>query len=278
MKKTLLLLCLVLSGGCSLNGTNAEDSPQSNPTGTTRPTTASASVTATLTSEPSSPAPLSGEAASFAISPSPTGEDQSETEQPVHTREETFRLNDNLSWKAEYAFYGMFREDMILSRSEDGGASWNVVAKSGEGNGNLPNGIKTGLLFLDENKGWITSYSPRSGVVGISETEDGGRTWAAIQLEVPQKAVEAEITAFPPLFVSSTDGILITTVSSDEHPFLFYVTHDGGKAWMPVCNRLSGESQGLRWEFTKDPDTAGYSGTVSFRKNEWSFSNGSFSS
>ncbi|GMK40511.1 hypothetical protein PCCS19_35670 [Paenibacillus sp. CCS19] len=174
----------------------------------------------------------------------------SKEEAPVSEREETFFLNDQLGWKATYSFYGMHREDMVLSKTVDGGSTWLEIARSDNADSVLPGGVKSGIVFLNESRGWITTNAPWDGTVGLFITNDGGQSWKEQALEVPADFEQSQLFVYPPLFLSTEEGILVTKPESESS--LIYLTVDGGNHWEPIANEKEGMQHGISWSLAED--------------------------
>jgi hypothetical protein len=190
-------------------------------------------------------------------SPPTTHPDSTETmippvqeEEPGNKREETFFLNVRLGWKAEYRFYGMFREDMTLYRTTDGGETWAEIAGSDHPGSTLPGGVKSGIAFSSEKRGWITTNAPWQGKIGLYSSGDGGSTWQEQPMVVPAKFAEAQLYVYPPLFVTANEGVLVTMPESNSS--LIYVTDDGGQTWTPVVDQNEGSLSGIAWTLSDD--------------------------
>jgi len=171
-------------------------------------------------------------------------------EEPVSQREETFFLNDQLGWKAEYSFYGMFREDMTLYKTADGGKTWTELSNSDKPESSLPGGVKSGIVFSSEKKGWITTNAPWQGKIGLYTTNDGGYSWKEQPMDVPAKFKESQLYVYPPLFVTADDGVLVT--KPEQNSSLIYLTDNGGQKWIPVVDKKKGSQYGISWSLSSD--------------------------
>lgn len=182
-------------------------------------------------------------------------------------QKDLFFLNSAEGWKAYYEYIGMFREDMVLYRTKDGGRTWVEIADSKNIKSTLPGGVKTGMVFISSTKGWITSNAPWDGRVSLYTTLDGGITWSMEKIEVPNKfRKSAEIDSYPPLFFSPSIGILLTFPLSDNKEYLFYITNNGGKSWIPIADRSCGVINGIKWNYK-----AAKIATVTYNNVEWTF-------
>ena len=112
--------------------------------------------------------------------------------------------------------------DADLFSSIDGGSTWiHVEARV------AIKRIITGITFLDESRGWITT-SWDNGEGGIFTTVDGGLTWQEVPLEAPDGPPFWRFE--PPQFDDARHGWMI--VSRDNGtPGNLFRTLDGGKTW-----------------------------------------------
>ncbi|MDI7277320.1 MAG: DUF4232 domain-containing protein, partial [Anaerolineae bacterium] len=136
-------------------------------------------------------------------------------------------------------------EGATLLATSDGGASWRELARTDPADpaaGGLPfAGLKQGIAFRDESTGWLAAFEPAPGRVPLYVTHDGGRTWQAQPLTLPEGLESAEMTPLPPTFFGTRDGILPVKVAQERPGFLLYRTRDGGATWqaltLPVPDR-----------------------------------------
>lgn len=189
------------------------------------------------------------------------------------TNADYFFINPTDGWKASYNFIGMFNEDMILYKTNNGGKTWDEIANSK--NNTLLIGDKTGIYFIDSNKGWITSNTPWEGIIGLYSTDDSGITWNKQNLNIPDNYKHSLINAYPPLFFSNLDGILLTFPASEstKQNFLFFVTNDGGKTWNSVLDRI-GKLGNMKWNFQNSASINNYE--VTYNNTIWFFDNGNW--
>jgi photosystem II stability/assembly factor-like uncharacterized protein len=166
------------------------------------------------------------------------------TEDFVTQREESFFLNAAVGWKAEYRFWGMFREEMVLYHTVNAGENWEKIADSMADESTLPPGIKSGIVFVDEKRGWMTTNGPWDGKVGLYRSTDGGVSWQLTKVKVPERLLADELHVSPPLFLEEKTGFLF--VKSIEHAGLLFYTDDEGEHWNH-SDQNEGELHGVKW-------------------------------
>ena len=122
-----------------------------------------------------------------------------------------------------------------LYQTSDGGANWNLISRADPENPSdqgIPfGGNKSGVTFLDSARGWVTGFIPMDGAVYLYATQDNGKTWKLVPLDLPTGWQQAQIEAKPPVFFGGQDGILPLRASSNVGLMVFYVTSDGGDTW-----------------------------------------------
>ncbi len=143
----------------------------------------------------------------------------------------------------------MFREDMTLYQTRDGGQTWSEIAKSADKQSFLPEGVKSGMVFTSETKGWITTNAPWQGTVGLYATQDGGTTWSKQAIAVPDSFQDALLFVYPPLFVTPKDGFLVTRPDSTRS--LVFVTEDGGDHWKAIVDQPKGSFARCSWSLAE---------------------------
>jgi photosystem II stability/assembly factor-like uncharacterized protein len=139
---------------------------------------------------------------------------------------------------------GAGSEPVSIYASHDGGLTWLPVSLPGGGNHTptpdaLPTGcIKSGMAFNTTSDGWVTASCP-GGPLFFYASHDGGLTWHDAMPPVPQ-GYQAGLFGqcmcglSGPQFVNAQDGsVAISIFEADSQAAYLYVTHDGGKAWLP---------------------------------------------
>lgn len=181
-----------------------------------------------------------------------------------------FFITKDIGWKASYDAQGMMKEDMILYKTINGGKSWVLIADTNKLKTIPLEGNKTGMSFISKTKGWIAANAPWEGKIGLSTTDNGGLTWHYQKLPIPAVFKHSEIISYPPIILSSLDGLLVTFpfINDVKHHVLIYATHDGGKTWLPFADKTKGSSIGITWNII---NAAQRTLSVSYKNNSWSF-------
>ncbi|MEK4104287.1 hypothetical protein NST28_09425 [Paenibacillus sp. FSL R10-2791] len=203
------------------------------------------------------PHPTSNQETSPSPNPNPNTNLNADTDSSDNRREDTVFLNKNIGWKVVYHFQGMSREDMELYATSDGGETWKEMGDSLQAGSTLPSGVKSGLTFVNEKEGWITTNAPWEGKVGLYKTMDGGVTWSEQTVTVPGELVNSQIYAYPPLFLTKDQGILITRPVEKEHTLLF-ITIDGGQHWKSFLDDHMDQYVGIAWTLSESMATVKY--------------------
>lgn len=134
-----------------------------------------------------------------------------------------FTLNDNVAWQLCIGGAAAGSSEKYLYVTSVGGAGWTLLAMTTLGNpppepnvGELPNGNAAEILyFTDEQNGWLGLSSPGEN---LHRTEDGGKTWTAVDALPPGLPVTG-------IEFSDADNGTLTTPDGD------WITTDGGATW-----------------------------------------------
>ena len=116
-----------------------------------------------------------------------------------------------------------------LFRTKDGGATWSRVGELTAQIASYP----TGMTFLNDQVGWITSSYHGQDKPLLYQTKDGGVIWNLQQLPAPSDH-SGYADVFPPVFSSagSPNGVLpVVWHSSSDKTFSVYATQNGGDSW-----------------------------------------------
>lgn len=166
-------------------------------------------------------------------------------------------LDENTGWILLHQGAAMMHEEVSLLHTTDGGASWQVLAKTAPNASGLPpgtipfTGTKNGYTFRDESNGYLSTYEPTPGKISLFATSDTGKTWKARSVPTGSEFSQADFSSMPPIFFGGKDGILPVIVNSkDKLYFLVYVTHDGGYSWDATTPIASAHFQPWTWSFS----------------------------
>lgn len=124
-----------------------------------------------------------------------------------------------------------------LYQTSDGGTTWTAIADARpDGKSAIPfAGLKNGMTFLDQRKGWLVLDQPVGGRVSLLYTWDGGLSWNVQSVPIDPAYQQAFLYTYPPHFVDQKIGFLAVAVNdgSAESRFVLYRTEDGGDTWRP---------------------------------------------
>lgn len=127
---------------------------------------------------------------------------------------------------------------VAVFQTTDGGASWTQTYSNdpdnAESSDSLPlGGIKSDLVPLDMQTAWVAGVIYSSGTIYLFRTDDGGRHWSPVSLELPAGGENAElgIDKDQMQFTSATDGFLVVRMAGDSTQTAVYITDDGGDSW-----------------------------------------------
>jgi len=134
---------------------------------------------------------------------------------------------------------GAGSEPIAVYASQDGGLTWqkryNTLELENPTQTSLGNGgIKSGFVFLDAQRGYITGSVPMEDYAYLFLTTDGGATWNHQDLPLPSTGVSNFFMLDEPVFFNDNDGLMTANQSpSDSSPIrkAFFVTHDAGATW-----------------------------------------------
>ncbi|MDR3602908.1 MAG: hypothetical protein P4L49_20930 [Desulfosporosinus sp.] len=128
-----------------------------------------------------------------------------------------------------------------LFQTTDGGTTWKLKASSSPTSKpatSLPfAGIKTGLVFVGNHKGWLTGFSHGDGI-WLYTTADEGASWTPQNLAVPSgyQAEGGSASSNSPCFFQAQTGLLPVELRGQTPPALvFYHTQDGGESWQATA-------------------------------------------
>jgi hypothetical protein len=181
-----------------------------------------------------------------------------------------FFISKDIGWKAVYDAQGMFKDEMTLYKTVNGGKSWVMIADTNKLKTIPLEGNKSGMSFISKTKGWITANAPWVGKIGLLTTDNGGVTWFSQKLTIPAKFKNTEINSYPPLILSPRDALFVTFayLNDNTQHILIYTTHDGGKTWFPFVDKMKELPKGISWKVI---NRAQRKLSVEYQNNSWIF-------
>ena len=125
---------------------------------------------------------------------------------------------------------------VALHQTSDGGNSWMQVFthEPGESKSLPESGSKSGLTFLDEDRGWVGGVIPMTDYFYLYTTSDGGVTWTQeTDISLPSMFAGSMLEVWQPFFIDSTTGYLPVRAlaSGGEMHLLIYRSDDSGQTW-----------------------------------------------
>jgi hypothetical protein len=173
-------------------------------------------------------------------------------------------LNSDKGWRLISEPLGMHQQNSYLYRTADGGSTWDKITATNDDEYSIPHTTISGIIFIDDKTGWITTETPQEGNIGLYKTTDGGYIWEGQKPEIPKEHSRSQFRTFAPVFFSSEDGLLFTYQYNAEDQLVF-ATHDDGGSW----TQASKEDDDIKWdcETGNDGDFAGWK--VTYNDTIW---------
>ncbi len=163
----------------------------------------------------------------------------------------------HIGWLMLIPDHGMNSSPGCLYRTDSGGASWHLVNRVDQSDGDpddrlrqeasqsrllphLPYGGQ--ILFQNAKTGWLWGAATTTTPRFLSESRDGGRTWRVLNFPLADKRADGLIEPLGlPRFFSGGhhDGILCaqfrpTNQEDADFRTVIYKTHDAGRTWHEV--------------------------------------------
>ncbi len=124
---------------------------------------------------------------------------------------------------------------VALYSTSDAGLTWTMQFAHEPGlSKDLPEGgSKSGLTFLDINKGWITGNAPIDKFIYLYQTINNGQNWEVVDILLPDDISEIFFEADPPIFYDNSVGLLPVRALGESVDFslLFFNSADAGDNW-----------------------------------------------
>lgn len=145
-------------------------------------------------------------------------------------------LDPNNGWLMADLGVGAGSMPVSVFQTTDGGATWNRTYTNDpnlEGSSDtLPmSGLKYGITPVDMQTAWIHGVTYSTGTAYLFRTNDSGKTWSLVPLELSAEAQGAELSVDKLKFFSPTDGILILRITGPKIKMAVYKTSDAGNTW-----------------------------------------------
>ena len=140
----------------------------------------------------------------------------------------------------------------------DGGANWTpeYVPEPGEpeGEGALPgSGQKSGMTFIDTDRGWVTGNIPMDNYLYLYNSSDGGSTWVEQPAPIPTDFGTVFTDCYPPVFFGD-NGIMPVILSSNVINLVIYNSDDAGSTWTPAPAPVANAGRGELVDFISPTD------------------------
>jgi photosystem II stability/assembly factor-like uncharacterized protein len=119
---------------------------------------------------------------------------------------------------------------LVVSRTDDGGASWHETTLDGNFGGQQPV-----LRFASPSHGYLLVATERGGPAsGLLETGDGGAVWRAVPVTLPVPRAQSVPGDLGAILTLDSTGALWAGSQGDAGPVaraLLEVSRDGGRTW-----------------------------------------------
>lgn len=135
--------------------------------------------------------------------------------------------------KTAIAYGGTNHEPMYVITSDDMGKTWTQIGNSNASDAR----VLTGAGFSD-NKTGLLCFRFETSQLNICSTQDGGKTWAKLDISVP-KGFEEYYSATPlsPVFNGSKGELPIQLKNkNDQTKTIYFSSDDGGRSWTYAQN------------------------------------------
>ncbi|MFN2112395.1 MAG: WD40/YVTN/BNR-like repeat-containing protein [Anaerolineales bacterium] len=149
-------------------------------------------------------------------------------------------LDNDHAWLFQFLDAGMQKVYTAISRTEDGGQSWETILDPYSDSA-IQGFDKTGTAFIDPQFGWLTrDFRGVAIYVYLDITQDGGLTWQQVDMPAPPSASDAFSTCacglYDPALDSEQSGSVRLTCKcypgdTQLTKNFLYQTSDGGASW-----------------------------------------------
>jgi photosystem II stability/assembly factor-like uncharacterized protein len=147
-------------------------------------------------------------------------------------------IDDKNGWMLADLGVGAGSNAVAVFQTRDGGATWTQTYTNDpnqpDAGDSLPlGGLKSELVPHTMQTAWVGGITYAPGTIYLYRTNESGRTWSFVMLDLPAGAEDFElgIDRDQMQFVSDEDGFLVVRMSGDATETAVYVTNDGGETW-----------------------------------------------
>jgi hypothetical protein len=148
-------------------------------------------------------------------------------------------LIDNLAYFLQTRSVASDTMQVAIYITQDG-LSWaKIFPEEGQDTGSSISeaGIKTGISFINIDRGWIGVASQPQKIV-LYQTTGAARAWAPQEIPAPENITSLVTTTLPPVFFAGNgmDGLLpvnFVSMETGDRNLVFYNTTDAGATWIP---------------------------------------------
>ena len=160
-------------------------------------------------------------------------------------------IDANNGWMLADLGVGAGSNAVAVFLTTDGGATWTQTYTNDPNNPDsgvsLPlGGIKSDIVPRDMQTAWVGGvvYSP--GTVYLFRTDDGGRTWSQVRLDLPEgvENFELSLNEDQMKFMPTGVGFLALAMNGETPQTAIYRSEDAGNSWtlLPSLIPSTGES------------------------------------
>ncbi|MEW5868665.1 MAG: hypothetical protein AB1894_05265 [Chloroflexota bacterium] len=171
------------------------------------------------------------------------------------TLEKLYFANNQYGWLLLKGEPGAGQSPAVLYGTRDGGASWErLIDPNSNDKGSIGECCRTGMAFMDDKVGLITSVTSPNPKPHFNITRDGGKTWQPIELLPADEELFSRSLCgtFSPSVLSTQSLALVVEctefigMEQKYTPYL-YVTNDQGNSWAWVSVPVTPLAEG-KWE------------------------------
>jgi photosystem II stability/assembly factor-like uncharacterized protein len=146
-------------------------------------------------------------------------------------------IDDQNGWILADLGVGAGSNAVAVYRTEDGGENWTLAfgndVNQGRAEGSIPlGGLKTGLTPLNTQTAWVYGVTYAPATVYLYRTDDGGETWSAVSVPLPESAANAEVSIDQIEILTPNDAMMAMRMTDNESKLAIYISKDLGNSWL----------------------------------------------